>query len=154
MRFGHFDDDNREYVIETPKTPDPWLTYLGTEIFFGLVSHQSGGYCFYRDARLRRLTRYRYNNVPVDSGGRYYYVVDGKDYWTPSYMPVKRALDRFECRHGLGYTKIKGARNGIETETLFFVPLGETCEVHQVTLRNQSKEKRTLKLVSFVEFCL
>jgi cellobiose phosphorylase len=154
MRFGHFDDENREYVIETPKTPYPWINYLGTESFFGLVSHQSGGYCFYRDARLRRLTRYRYNNVPVDSGGRYYYIVDGNDYWTPSYMPVKRELDRFECRHGLGYTKITGARNGIEAETLFFVPLGETCEVHQVTLRNTSKEKRTLKLFSFVEFCL
>ncbi|MGC4088356.1 MAG: glycosyl transferase [Polyangiaceae bacterium] len=154
MRFGHFDDENREYVIETPKTPYPWINYLGTESFFGLISHQGGGYCFYRDARLRRLTRYRYNNVPVDSGGRYYYVVDGDDYWTPTFMPVKRALDSFECRHGLGYTKIRGSRKGIETEVLCFVPLGETCEVHQVTLKNQSKEKRTLKLFSFVEFCL
>jgi len=154
MRFGHFDDKNREYVIETPKTPYPWINYLGNENFFGLVSHQSGGYCFYRDARLRRLTRYRYNNVPVDSGGRYYYVVDGQDFWNPSFMPAKKALDRFECRHGLGYTRITGARNGIETETLFFVPLGETCEVHQVTVRNQSKTKRKLKLFSFVEFCL
>jgi len=154
MRFGHFDDKNREYVIETPKTPYPWINYLGNDNFFGLVSHQAGGYCFYRDARLRRLTRYRYNNVPVDSGGRYYYVVDGKDYWSPGYMPTKKALDRFECRHGLGYTRITSSRNGVEAETLFFVPLGETCEVHQVTLRNQSSSKKKLKLFSFVEFCL
>ncbi len=154
MRFGHFDDENREYVIETPKTPYPWINYLGTESFFGLISHQGGGYCFYRDARLRRLTRYRYNNVPVDSGGRYYYVVDGDDYWTPTFMPVKRKLDRFECRHGLGYTRIVGARGGVETEVLCFVPLGETCEVHQVTLRNKSSAKKSLKLFSFVEFCL
>ncbi|HWA74944.1 MAG TPA: glycosyl transferase [Polyangiaceae bacterium] len=154
MRFGHFDDDNREYVIETPKTPYPWINYLGTDSFFGLISHQGGGYCFYRDARLRRLTRYRYNGVPVDSGGRYYYVVDGNDYWTPTFMPVKRELERFECRHGLGYTRITGARNGVETEVLCFVPQGETCEVHQVTLRNKSNQKKQLKLFSLVEFCL
>jgi len=154
MRFGHFDDKNREYVITTPKTPYPWINYLGTESFFGLVSHLGGGYCFYRDARLRRLTRYRYNNVPVDNGGRYYYVVDGSDYWSPTFMPVKRPLDRFECRHGLGYTRITGERNGVTAEVLYFVPLGETCEVHQVTLKNQSSQKKTLTLFSFVEFCL
>jgi cellobiose phosphorylase len=130
MRFGHFDDDNREYVITTPKTPYPWINYLGTENFFGLVSHTGGGYCFYRDARLRRLTRYRYNNVPVDQGGRYFYVVDGDDYWSPTYMPVKRELDKFECRHGLGYTRITGSRGGVEAEALYFVPSGETCEVY------------------------
>jgi cellobiose phosphorylase len=154
MRFGQFDDENREYVITTPKTPYPWINYLGTENFFGIVSHQAGGYCFYRDARLRRLTRYRYNNVPVDSGGRYFYVVDGNDYWSPSFMPAKKELDRFECRHGLGYTRITGVRDEIEAEALYFVPLGETAEVHQVTLRNRSSKPRTLKLFSFIEFCL
>jgi cellobiose phosphorylase len=154
MRFGYFDDDNREYVITTPKTPYPWINYLGTESFFGLVSHTGGGYCFYRDARLRRLTRYRYNNVPVDQGGRYFYVVDGDDYWSPTYMPVKRTLDSFECRHGLGYTRITGSRGGVEAEVLYFVPSGETCEIHQVTLRNRSSQKKKLKLFSFVEFCL
>ena len=98
MRFGHFDDAAREYVIETPRTPYPWINYLGTEEFFGLVSHTGGGYCFYRDARLRRLTRYRYNNVPTDVGGRYYYVHDGGDFWTPGWAPVKRDLDSYECR--------------------------------------------------------
>ncbi len=113
MKFGHFDDQAREYVITTPKTPYPWINYLGSESFFGLVSHQAGGYCFFRDAKLRRLTRYRYNNVPTDSGGRYFYVTEGKDYWSPSYMPVKRELESFECRHGLGYSKITGKRNGL-----------------------------------------
>lgn len=154
MRFGHFDDQNREYVITTPRTPYPWINYLGTESFFGLVSHQGGGYCFYRDARLRRLTRYRYNNVPVDTGGRYFYVVDGYETWSPTFAPTKRELDHFECRHGLGYTKITGARGGIEVEVLYFVPLGETCEIHQVTLKNRSSRQRTLKLFSLVEFCL
>ena len=112
MRFGHFDDAAREYVIETPRTPYPWINYLGTEEFFGLVSHTGGGYCFYRDARLRRLTRYRYNNVPTDVGGRYYYIHDGGDFWTPGWTPVKRDLDSYECRHGLAYTKITGERKG------------------------------------------
>ncbi|MDF3071558.1 MAG: glycosyl transferase [Polyangiaceae bacterium] len=154
MKFGHFDDQNREYVITTPKTPYPWINYLGSESFFGLVSHQAGGYCFFRDAKLRRLTRYRYNNVPTDSGGRYFYISEGKDYWSPSYMPVKRELESFECRHGLGYTKITGKRGGLKAELLFFVPLGHTAEVHQVTLTNESNAKKSFKLFSFAEWCL
>jgi cellobiose phosphorylase len=154
MKFGHFDDQNREYVITTPKTPYPWINYLGSESFFGLVSHQAGGYCFFRDAKLRRLTRYRYNNVPTDSGGRYFYVSEGKDYWSPSYMPVKRELEHYECRHGLGYSKITGKRNGLSCELLFFVPLGHTAEVHQVTLKNESNAKKSFKLFSFAEWCL
>ncbi len=154
MRFGHFDDSNREYVIETPKTPYPWINYLGNENFFGLISHQGGGYCFYRDARLRRLTRFRYNNVPADGGGRYFYIHEKGDYWAPTYGPVKRQLDLFECRHGLGYTKITGRRNGLRAEIVYFVPLGHNAEVHQVTLKNEGAAARTFKLFSFVEFCL
>jgi cellobiose phosphorylase len=154
MRFGHFDDLNREYVITTPKTPYPWINYLGCEQFFGLISHLGGGYCFYRDARLRRVLRYRYNNVPTDAGGRYFYVREGGDFWTPSWAPVKRDLEKFECRHGLGYTRITGQRNGLEAEVLYFVPLGFNAEVHQVTLRNRTAAPKRVKLFSFVEFCL
>ena len=154
MRFGHFDDSHKEYVITTPKTPYPWINYLGNDNFFGLVSHQGGGYCFYRDARLRRLTRYRYNNVPTDSGGRYFYIHEAGDTWTPTFMPMKKELSFFECRHGLGYTKITGTRNGLRAEVLYFVPLGQTAEVHQVTLKNESSAPKSFKLFSFIEFCL
>src|SRR4051812_12867565 len=124
MRFGYFDDKNREYVITTPKTPYPWINYLGSDNFFSLISHRAGGYCFYRDARLGRLTRYRYNNVPTDVGGRYFYINDGGEVWTPTFAPVNAALDSFECRHGLGYTRITGERKGIRAELLFLVPPG------------------------------
>jgi cellobiose phosphorylase len=154
MRFGHFDDDNREYVITTPHTPYPWINYLGSEEFFGLVSHQAGGYSFYRDAKMRRLTRYRYNNVPVDAGGRYFYVKDDGDVWSPSYLPVKAELDTFECRHGLGYTQITGSRGGITVQTQFLVPEGDTAEIHRVRVRNDSSRARSVTLFSFVEFCL
>jgi len=154
MRFGQFEDTSREYVITTPRTPCPWINYLGTEQFFGLVSHTGGGYCFYRDARLLRLTRYRYNNVPTDVGGRYYYVHDAGDYWTPGWAPVKRELDFYECRVGLSYTKITGERGGLRAEVLYFVPLGTNAEVHRVTLTNTSKVAKRAKLFSFIEFCL
>jgi cellobiose phosphorylase len=155
MQFGFFDDKNREYVITTPKTPYPWINYLGSEKFFGLISHQAGGYCFYRDARLRRLLRYRYNNVPTDVGGRYFYIreQDGS-FWSPSYMPVKAELDQFECRHGLGYTKITGERKGLRAELTFLVPLGQTAEVHQVRVKNTGATPRSFKLFSYLEFCL
>jgi cellobiose phosphorylase len=154
MRFGHFDDAAREYVITTPKTPYPWINYLGSEKFFGLISHMGAGYCFYRDARLRRLLRYRYNSVPLEQGGRFFYVAEEGDVWSPTFMPVKAQLDSFECRHGLGYTRVTGARHGLEVEVLYFVPRGQNAEVHQVTVRNKTHRPRSFKLFSFVEFCL
>jgi cellobiose phosphorylase len=154
MRFGYFDDKAREYVITTPKTPYPWINYLGSETFFSLISHEGGGYCFYRDARLRRLLRYRYNNVPTDTGGRYFYINDGGDYWTPTFMPVKRELDSFECRHGLGYTTITGTRGGVRARATYLVPLGHNAEVHRLELTNEGSVKKTLKVFSYLEFCL
>jgi len=154
MRFGHFDDEAREYVITTPHTPYPWINYLGSQEFFSLISHQAGGYSFYRDARMRRLTRYRYNNVPTDTGGRYLYVNDGGDVWTPSYLPVKAELDHFETRHGLGYTRITGERRGVRVETLYFVPNGENAEIQRITVTNTSDAAKTLTLFTFVEFAL
>jgi len=154
MKFGFFDDVNKEYVINTPKTPYPWINYLGNEQFFGLISNTAGGYCFYRDARLRRLTRYRYNNIPLDSGGRYFYVHDAGDFWTPGWMPVKRELDFYECRHGLGYTSITGERGGIRVNQFAFVPLGTNAEVYQVKVSNTTSAVKNVKLFSFIEFCL
>jgi len=119
MKYGHFDDQHREYVITKPQTPFPWINYLGTEDFFSIISNTAGGYNFYKDAKLRRLTRYRYNNVPMDSGGRYFYINDGKDIWSPGWKPVKTELDHYECRHGLGYSKIIGEKNSIKAESLF-----------------------------------
>lgn len=154
MKFGYFDDSRKEYVIQSPKTPYPWINYLGNEQFFGLISNTGGGYCFYRDARLRRLTRYRYNNIPLDNGGRYFYLHDNGDYWTPGWMPVKRELDFYECRHGLGYTSITGERGGIRVEQLAFVPLGVQAEVYQVTVKNTGSAPKHVTLFSFIEFCL
>jgi cellobiose phosphorylase len=155
MKFGFFDDAQREYVITTPQTPYPWINYLGSENFFGLISQTAGGYCFYKDARLRRITRYRYNNVPVDDGGRYFYIrhEDGT-VWTPGWKPVKTELDAYECRHGMGYTRITGKKNGIAAEVLLFVPVGIDAEIQRVRITNESKSVQKLKLFSFMEFCL
>jgi len=154
MKFGYFDDERKEYVITTPQTPWPWINYLGSEAFFGLISNTGGGYCFYRDARLRRITRYRYNNIPIDNGGRYFYVYDNGDFWTPGWMPVKRDLAFYECRHGLGYTQITGERGGVRVTALAFVPLGTNAEVHQVKVKNTSGGPKSIRLFSFIEFCL
>ena len=154
MRFGHFDDVTREYVITTPHTPYPWINYLGSERFFSLISHQAGGYSFYRDARMRRITRYRYNNIPTDEGGRYLFVNDGGDVWTPSYLPVKAELEHFEARHGLGYSQITGQRGGVRVESLFFVPVDTDAEVQRVTVTNTTDAAKSLTLFSYVEFAL
>ena len=156
MKFGYFDDTQREYVITQPDTPLPWINYLGCEAYFGLISNTAGGYSFYRDARLRRLTRYRYNNAPLDMGGRYLYLRDnatGK-YWSPSWMPTRLKLNEYECRHGQGYTVITSKLDGIKSSTRYFVPLGESLEIWQVTLTNDSASDADLSLFSAVEFCL
>ena len=154
MKFGFFDDVNKEYVITDPKTPYPWINYLGSQDFFSLISNTAGGYHFYKDARLRRITRYRYNNVPVDMGGRYFYINDGEEVWSPGWSPVKNSLDSYSCRHGMGYTIIKGEKNGVEAEVTFFVPLNYNGEVQKVTLRNIGNTSKSFKLFSFLEWCL
>lgn len=154
MKFGHFDDERREYVIEQPETPWPWINYLGNEDFFSLISNTAGGYAFYKDAKFRRLTRYRYNNVPMDNGGRYFYINDGGTVWSPGWKPVKTPLDHYECRHGLSYTTIKGAKNDLEAEVLYFVPLKSWCEVQKVKLTNTGSSSKSFKLFSFMEWCL
>lgn len=156
MRYGHFDDGCREYVITEPDTPLPWLNYLGSEQYFGIISNTAGGYSFYRDARLRRLTRYRYNNTPWDSGGRYLYLRDTAtgEYWSPSWQPTRRPLDSYTCRHGMGYTIISSTYRDIEASTRYFVPSGENLEIWQLTLTNQRAEPAELSIFSYVEFNL
>jgi cellobiose phosphorylase len=156
MRYGHFDDDHREYVITRPDTPVPWINYLGTDAYFGIISNTAGGYSCYRDARMRRITRYRYNNVPADSGGRYLYLRDNGsgEYWSPSWQPTQHDLDEYECRHGLSYTRISSARLGVRAETLYFVPLGETLEVWRLRVRNERDAPIDLSVFSSAEFCL
>ncbi len=154
MQFGHFDDSTREYVIETPKTPFPWINYLGSEDFFGLISNTAGGYNFYKDARMRRITRYRYNNIPVDDGGRYFYIKDGDTVWNPGYKPTKTPLDAYECRHGMGYSTFSSAKNSVKAQLLCFVPLGFKGEINRLTLENTSDSVKTLSVFSLREWCL
>ena len=154
MKFGHFDDDRKEYVITTPQTPLPWINYLGSEDFFSLVSNTAGGYSFYRDARMRRLTRYRYNSSPLDMDGHHIYIKDGDTVWNPGWQPTKTELDSYTCRHGLGYTILEGKKNGISAAQELFVPKGDACELDRLTLKNETDATKELDVFSYVEFCL
>jgi cellobiose phosphorylase len=158
MRFGYFDDENCEYVINRPDTPLPWINYLGMDSYFGIISNTAGGYSFYKDARLRRLTRYRYNNAPLDENGRYIYIRDDHlkeiGFWSPTWQPTKTPLDFYECRHGLGYTRITSERAGIHSEIKYFIPVGENLEIWELSIRNNRKEIADLSIFSAIEFCL
>ena len=154
MKYGHFDDQNKEYVITNPETPWPWINYLGNKDFFSLISNTGGGYSFYKDAKFRRLTRYRYNNVPMDQGGRYFYLLDGETKWSPGWKPMKTPLDQYECRHGLNYSRITGQKDGLKAEMLFFVPLDTHAEIQKVSLQNTTDTPKSIKLFSFTEWAL
>ena len=154
MKYGYFDDNAKEYVITTPRTPLPWINYLGSQEFFGLFSNTAGGYDFYKDAKLLRLTRYRYNNSPYDCGGRYYYIKDEDTVWNPGWQPVQTELDSYTCRHGLGYSVITGEKNELAATLLAFVPINDNCEINQITLKNNSNKKKDIDLFSYIEFCL
>jgi cellobiose phosphorylase len=156
MQFGHFDDANREYVITRPDTPSPWINYLGCEAYFGIISNTAGGYSFYKDARLRRLTRYRYNNVPADIGGRYIYLRDDDsgEFWSPSWQPTRTDLENYSCRHGMGYSVIGSTYKGIEARTRYFVPMGESLEIWQFKVTNHRDATAHLSTYSLIEFCL
>ena len=153
MQFGHFDDLRREYVITTPKTPLPWINYLGCQDFFTLISNTSGGYSFYKDAKLLRMTRYRYNDCPGDGNGQYYYIKDGNSVWNPGWQPVKAELDSYECRHGLGYSIFESSRGNVRAKQEVFVPLDDNCQLTRLTLTNESAAAKSLELYSLVEFC-
>jgi len=156
MKYGYFDDLNREYVITQPDTPLPWINYLGCQAYFGIISNTAGGYSFYRDARLRRLTRYRYNNAPFDFGGRYVYLRDNesKEFWSPSWQPTRHELKDYSCRHGMGYTVIGSSYKGIEAHTRYFVPLDENLEIWQLTVTNKRAVKASISAFASIEFCL
>ena len=154
MKFGYFDDSHKEYVITTPKTPLPWINYLGCNDFFSLVSNTCGGYSFYKDAKLLRITRYRYNDVPYDSNGKYYYIKENGTVWNPGWQPTQTDLDEYECHHGIGYTRFLSSKNGLNANLLNFVPMDATCEINQLTMTNTTDEPKSFQIFSYVEFCL
>ena len=154
MKYGHFDDIRREYVITTPATPLPWINYLGSEGFFSLISNTCGGYSFYKDAKLRRITRFRYNNVPHDDGGRCFWICDGGTVWSPAFMPAKTPLDSYSCRHGLGYSVFEGSKDGVRAKLTVTVPMHTSMEVQKLVIKNESCEAKTLSVYGAVEFCL
>ena len=154
MKYGFFDDNNKEYVITTPKTPLPWINYLGCTDFFSLISNTCGGYTFYKDAKLLRMTRYRYNDTTLDTNGKYFYIKDGDTIWNPGWQPTKTPLDSYECRHGIGYSKFTGVKNDVEAALVTFVPIGDPVELTKVTLTNKGTAKKDIQLFSYVEWCL
>ena len=154
MKYGFFDDVAKEYVITRPDTPLPWINYLGNDGFFSLISNTCGGYSFYKDAKLRRITRFRYNNVPTDDGGRMFYICDGKDVWNPAYLPVRTPLDEYRCRHGLGYSVFEGKKNGVAATLTVMVPMNTDMEVQRLVLKNDSDKEKTLTIYAAVEWCL
>ena len=154
MKFGFFDDLNCEYVITNYNTPLPWINYYGQDGFFSLMSNTCGGYSFYKDAKLRRITRFRYNNVPRDNGGRYYYINDGGTVWNPGFLPTKTKLDSYKCRHGLGYSVFESEKNGLKAELTCFVPLKDLCEINMLTLKNTTDTKKEITLHGMIEWCL
>ena len=163
MRYGHFDDAAKEYVIETPATPLPWINYLGNKDFFSLISNTGGGYSFYKDAKLRRITRYRYNNVPADNGSRCYYLslmdsdsADAKpvETWSPTFLPCKTPLDSYKCRQGIGYTVFEASKRGIESKLTAFVPLHTNAEINRLDVTNTTDEPAVIDVTGSVEWCL
>ena len=156
MRFGYFDDQAKEYVIERPDTPRSWANYLGSTKYGAIITNNAGGYSFYLSAAEGRLTRLRFDDVPTDQPGRYIYIRDKKsgDYWSNAWQPVGKPLDQYKttCRHGTTYTIINSRYSKIETETTYFVPLGKHFECWLLKVTNQDAVKRNLSLFSFVEY--
>lgn len=156
MRYGYFDDKNKEYVIDRPDTPRSWSNYLGSTRYGAIITNNAGGYSFFHSSAQGKFLRLRFNAIPMDQPGRYIYIHDRKtkDYWSASWQPVGKPLDEYksECRHGSAYTKITSDYSDIETETLFFVPLGEDFECWRFRIKNKGRNSRSLRAFTFVEF--
>lgn len=156
MQYGYFDDDKKEYVIERPDTPRSWSNYLGSTEYGAIITNNAGGYSFYKSAAQGRFTRLRFNVIPMDQPGRYFYIhdKDKKNFWSTSWQPVGKSLNEYksECRHGTAYTKISSEYSNIKTESLYFVPLGKTFECWLLKIKNKDKSKRNLSVFTYVEY--
>ncbi len=156
MQFGYFDDEHKEYVIDRPNTPRSWSNYIGSTEYGAIITNNAGGYIFYKSAAQGRFTRFRPNAIPMDQPGRYLYFHDRekKDYWSASWQPVGKPLDKYKsiCRHGTAYTIIESEYDKIKTETTYFVPLGKNFECWLLKVTNQDNIKRRLRLFTFVEY--
>ena len=156
MQYGYFDDKNREYVIERPDTPESWSNYLGSTKYGSIITNNAGGYSFFNSAADGRFMRLRPNTIPMDQPGRYIYLHDceSKDFWSASWQPVGKPLESFKTttRHGTAYTIINSKYNEIDTETRYFVPLGEYFECWNLKVRNTGKRKRSLRLFTYAEY--
>ncbi|MDD3807828.1 MAG: glycosyl transferase family 36, partial [Candidatus Marinimicrobia bacterium] len=156
-KYGYFDDKNREFVITDPQTPRPWFNYMWNERYAGLISHTGGGYSYLDCPRDNRLTRMRYNCLPWDRPGRYVVVKDAEtgEYWSLSWAPtITIPYDRYECHHGMGYTRIITEYKGIRGEITYFVPREEMGEIWNVTLTNLSDTPRNLEIYAFTELLM
>ena len=157
MKYGYFNQEKKEYVIVRPETPSPWINYLNNGRYCAMISNTAGGYSFHKDPKERRILRYRYNNVPSDRPGRYIYIKDldnPNQYWSPTWQPVLRNLEKYKCCHGLGYTKINSSLNSIEADTMFFVPIEDDLEIWYLRLKNKSNKVKNLRIFTYAEFCL
>jgi cellobiose phosphorylase len=156
MQYGYFDDKNKEYVIERPDTPRSWSNYLGSTEYGAIITNNAGGYSFYKSAAQGRFTRLRFNVIPMDQPGRYFYIhdKDSKDFWSASWQPVGKSLAEYksECRHGTAYTKITSEYARIKSESLYFVPLGCTYECWLLKVTNTSALPRRLSVFTYVEY--
>jgi cellobiose phosphorylase len=152
--YGYFDQPMNEYVITNPQTPTPWINYIGGSSYAGFISGTAGGLSWYKDPKFARVLRYRYNGIPMDRPGRYIYVkdVDSGEYFSPSWQPVLK-IDQYECRHGLGYTNIKGKYKNVSCSTKYFVPINDDCEIWLTTIKNESDTTKRLRTFSYAEFC-
>jgi len=155
MKYGYFDRTNREYVITRPDTPTPWINYLGCDDYCALISNTAGGYSFHKDPKEKRISRYRYNNVPADRPGRYMYLRDDAsgDHWSATWQPVLKDTKkyRYECRHGMGYTIIKSEYAGIAAETRYYIPRESRHEVWSCTITNSDSKRRSISLFTLAE---
>ena len=154
MKYGYFDNENREYVITDPATPAPWVNYLGSPEYGAIISNNAGGYSFAKSGANGRILRYVFNNF--DQPGRYIYIRDDRslDFWSVSWQPAGKDLAQYksECRHGIGYTKISADYSDIHSEALYYVPLGKSYEVWALSVTNHSNHERNLTLSGYAEF--
>lgn len=156
MKYGYFDNEKREYVIERPDVPVSWTNYLGVKDMCAVISHNAGGYLFYKTAQYHRITRFRPNAVPVDRPGHYVYLRDDEtgDYWSISWQPVGKDLKeaKYQCRHGLSYSRFSCDYSGVDAEQTLFIPINDEVELWDVKITNNSSKTRTLSVFSYTIF--
>jgi cellobiose phosphorylase len=151
-KSGYFSEDGLEYIITNPRLKYPYINYLTNGTYCSFITHTGGGYSFWKQPPAYGINLWA---PALDNGpGRFVYIKEGDEIWTPNWLPTRTDLTSWLCRVGLGYQRLEAQHNGLTAWLSFLVPLDADIEYWILHFTNESQRRKTFEVYPFVELLL